>query len=182
MDNQPIVIPQQTIPNNRLLIGLGLVGGVVMAIFIVVAVLLGSSDYGGDVAQLSVHQSELAKIAEIGVDHDSATQTTKNFAKSVQSLSLSSISALKSVDGGSKISETIIREGIDSVSEPVLESAASRNNFNESFDEIITTKILATLALVGDLIDKVHDDEKEVLNTIQADFTELLSELNQTSS
>lgn len=172
MDNQPVVAAQPS-RTKRMLIATLLVLGVITAIGIVVAVVASSSSYSADVSKLSAQQLEAVRIADIGIDHDAASLTTRNYATTVQASVSSANQRVRGLPGGVPSTETQALYK-DLTVETTLDDAAALNNFNPKFLETIEDQLTAILNQAKVVLAKIDSEKEE--STIQdvVDQTQLL--------
>jgi len=157
---------------------LGSIFGIIIAVFVVLAIYLSTNDYSGEVASLSAHETEIVRIVDYAANHDSATQTVQKFSASVKSVANSSVNLLNSVDGGSEIDPKILAEAVDTTADVSLNTAAAANAFEEEFFDLMQTKLTDLASMSENLIDRVESSKRQIFETMASDFKELLAEIS----
>ncbi len=147
--------------------------GVVMVIFIILAVVLSGNTTSSDLSKLYAQQLEIARVADIGVGDDSSTQNTKNIASTIKLTALSATTQLARISGGA--SDTIIAEFTDTSADTLLEEAKKTNEFNDAFSQIMGIKLNSALTSINSVdSDGLDSDEKVVLDDLSASYTLLV--------
>lgn len=147
--------------------------GIISVLAIITAVIYNSKSYSNDVSILAAQQSETIRVASIGVDHDNATPTIRNYAISVQTSVISANQRLRSVSGGVP-SQTIQALYTDSSLDSTLEKSASINKFNQKFLEIIEKQLTAVVNQANLVILKIADEDALAIAVSVSEETQLL--------
>ena len=137
--------------------------GVLMVIFIILAVLLSQNTTNSDISKLSAQQTEIARVAEIGVNDDSASLATKNIATTIRSASLSAIAQLRGVSGGADVSSSLIAEFSDSSADSLLETSKKTNEFNDTFLRIVSLQLANALTSIESIDTSGLDGDESLI-------------------
>ena len=162
---------------KRLITAASMIIGVVLLIFVVLAFFLNSGDVSDDVAIISAGQTEVARVADIAKDHDSASASTKRFSATLSAVATSYTVELKAVTGGDQVDEDLIAKYVDENADTLLESASKVNEFNKTFAQIMKLKLNATLDALTAIQSKFSGDEKVIIDAMVEDYTELSQSL-----
>lgn len=162
---------------KRIIIAASMIIGVVLLVFVALAFLLGSGDVSDDVAVLSANQTEVARVADIAKDHDSASASTKRFSATLSAIAISYTVELKKVNGGDNVTKDLIAQNIDETADTLLEAASKINEFNKRFAQIMKLKLDATLVALSAIQTKFSGDEKAIIDAMVEDYTQLKQSL-----
>jgi hypothetical protein len=167
-----------SVRSKQMLATISLFVGVVMVIFIIIAVILSGKDYSDDVSKLVAQQTELVRVIDLGNRHDSVSQISKNYATTVQLTTNSAVNLLSPLDGGNP-SKNILAKYTSADVEDTLDDAASSNSFNDTFISMLVSQIEDIRDQLTLVESKVESEHRDTIDTLLLDFQALLDNAPQ---
>lgn len=140
-------VDESAAKKKRILIAGGGLLILITLIFIAISILFSTPTIRPDLAKIVAQQSEIARVAELGIKSEDARRDTQNLAANVRSVALTNVSdinswAKKNLDGGFSKSELSREENEDTDS--TLVAAGSNNNYEEVFEEAILSLLVGS--------------------------------------